>query len=234
MIGSNERKEEKPVRTIYVDAFYIDQYPVTNTQFKAFVGTTDHRTLAEEEGAIVSVPRRSIIRKTKGVWWKAPGGPGTTIEGQMDHPVVNVSYYDAKAYCEWVGKRLPMEAEWEKACRGTDGRLYPWGHAWKDGVCNSQGMGTVHPQGTSPVGSYPYGSSPYGAMDMVGNVWEWCSDERVSYPSASVERTIDRPIQRVRKGGCWDDRFPRCSMRGSSYEKYPAINLGFRCAKDAR
>jgi len=230
VMGSNERKEEKPVRTIYVDAFYIDQYPVTNAQFKAFVDATDHRTLAEEEGALVYAPRPA--GKRKGVWWKAPGGPGTTIEGRMDHPVVTVSYYDAKVYCEWAGKRLPTEAEWEKACRGTDGRMYPWGHAWKDGACNSQGVRTGRPQGTSPVGSYPYGASPYGAMDMVGNVWEWCSDEPIS--SASVEKTIDRLIDRVAKGGCWSDRFPRCSMRRSIYEKRPATNLGFRCAKDAQ
>ena len=229
VMGSNERKEEKPVRTVYVDAFYIDLYTVTNAQFKAFVDATDHRTLAEEEGAVVSAPRRA---KRKGVWWKAPGGPGTTIEGRMDHPVVAVSYYDAKVYCEWVGKRLPTEAEREKACRGTDGRMYPWGHTWKDGACNSQGVRTGRPQGTSPVGSYPYGASPYGAMDMVGTVWEWCPDEPVF--SASVEKTIDRRIERVAKGGCWSDRSPRCSMRRSVYEKWSATNLGFRCAKDAR
>jgi len=142
--------DEQPQHRVYLDDFYIDKYPVTNTQFEQFVKATGC--------------------KSEGDW------RGYYRKGKEKHPVVNVSWNDANAYCKWAGKRLPTEAEWEKAARGADGRIWPWGNVWDKRKCNSldrldSGTGT-----TTPVGSYPAGASPYGVMDMVGNVLEWCTD----------------------------------------------------------
>ena len=132
-------------RTIRVDTFRIDKYPVTNAQYKRFVEATDH--------------------PPPGHW-----GGGTYPAGKALHPVVYVSWDDAVAYAEWAGKRLPTEEEWEKAARGTAGREYPWGD-WEEGRCNTGETGI---RDTTPVGQYsPGGDSPYGCADMAGNVWEW-------------------------------------------------------------
>src|SRR5262245_30976232 len=176
----------KPRHQVYLDAFYIDKYEVTNARFQQFVQATGYRTQAEREGG-------GKIRTGAKTWadvpdatWRAPRGKGSSIAGLEAHPVVQVSWHDAKAYCTWAGKRLPTEAEWEKAARGTDGRLYPWGNEfdgtrvnfcdrncpfeWKDAAVDD-GF-----RSTAPVGSYEAGKSPYGAYDMVGNVWEWVAD----------------------------------------------------------
>jgi hypothetical protein len=138
LMGNNRRK-------VYVEAFVIDKYPVTNAQYKRFVQATGHRP-----------PQH----------WKAGDYPAE----KALHPVVCVSWRDAAAYAEWAGKRLPTEEEWEKAARGTDGREYPWGR-WEDGHCNTVEAEVGE---TSAVGRYsPKGDSPYGCVDMAGNVWEW-------------------------------------------------------------
>ncbi len=132
-------------RKMYVDAFRIDKYPVTNAQYSRFVGGTDH-----------SPPRH----------WE--GGAYPAEKGT--HPVVYVTWHDAVAYAEWAGKRLPTEEEWEKAARGSDGRAYPWGD-WEEGRCNTEEAGIGD---TTPVGQYsPGGDSPYSCADMAGNVWGW-------------------------------------------------------------
>lgn len=135
--------EKKPV---YVDAFYIDKYPVTNAEYKAFVDATGYRQPDHWRG-------------------------GTYPPDKADHPVVQVNWEDAAAYAEWAGKRLPTEEEWEKAARGTDGRTYPWGDTWEANRANTSESGILD---TTPVGKYsPQGDSPYGVADMAGNVWEW-------------------------------------------------------------
>ena len=111
-----------------LDAFYIDKYEVTNAHFQQFVQATGHRTQAEREGSgYVDTGRK--VEQVNGANWRAPRGPGSSIAGLEQHPVVQVSQEDAKAYCAWAGKRLPTEAEWEKAARGTDGRIYPVGES---------------------------------------------------------------------------------------------------------
>ena len=158
LMGSDPAKDknahinEQPQHTIDLPEFYIGKYPVTNAQYAAFVKSTDHR-----------VPYH----------WK----DGEIPSGKADHPVVNVSWYEAIAFCDWLSKKtdkdfsLPSEAEWEKAVRGVDGRIYPWSDKPPShDLCNFG----LHVKGTTPVGKYsPKGDSPYGCADMVGNVWEW-------------------------------------------------------------
>jgi len=144
--------DESPQREIYLDAFYIDERPLTNAEYKKFIDDTGYQ-----------VPYLGYPWSQKYDWHNGmyPGGMG-------DHPVVLVSWYDAVAYCQWAGKRLPTEAEWEKAARGTDGRLWPWGDEWDPKKAACCGVGDIQ-----PAGKYKEGKSPYGCLDMAGNVWEW-------------------------------------------------------------
>lgn len=147
IMGSNdEGGDEKPMHTVYLRKYYIGKYEVTVGQFKNYCGAIG----------------KNMPEQPK---WNSGD----------NYPVVNVSWNDAMAYCEWAGLRLPTEAEWEKAARGTDGREYPWGNKWDSSKCNSTENGDSYFY-TSPVGSFPSGVSPYGLYDMAGNVWEWCND----------------------------------------------------------
>ncbi len=158
LMGSDPAKDkhadddEQPQHTVYLSEYYIGKYPVTNAQYAAFVKATRHKSAA----------------------WK--GIP----RGKEDHPVVDVSWRDAVAFCQWVSEKsgydvkLPTEAQWEKAARGAGGRIYPWDNKWDAARANTKEGG---PGDTTPVGKYsPAGDSPYGAADMSGNVWEWCAD----------------------------------------------------------
>jgi formylglycine-generating enzyme required for sulfatase activity len=181
LMGSDSgREDERPAHAVYVDAFEIDRTEVSTAQYARFLRASDRRP-----------PR----------YWQN----GTYLPGQAAFPVVGVSWDDADAYCRWAGKRLPTEAEWEKACRGTDGRTYPWGETWEPGRVNvfieadegfwphgssDESAGTVWDaawqtlmeppkQGQpalEPVGSHPDNASPYGVLDMIGNASEWIAD----------------------------------------------------------
>jgi formylglycine-generating enzyme required for sulfatase activity len=145
-------RDEQPQRTVLMNAYWIDRYPVTNQEYKMFVDVTGQRRPPH---------------------WTS----GTYPLEMANHPVTNVSWQDALDYADWVGKRLPFEAEWEKAARGTIGQTYPWGDAFrKDNVNSSNDYG-----GTTPVDDFPGGQSPYGVMDMCGNVQEWCEDWYYDY-----------------------------------------------------
>ncbi len=214
---------ESPRHEIYLDAFWIDRTEVTNAQYRKCV-----------EAGICEKP--SICD------WGAP----TYDDGsKADHPVVCVDWNDARTYCQWAVKRLPTEAEWEKAARGTDGLLYPWGDAfdgrlvnfcdincqlerknedWDDGYTN-----------TAPVGSYADGGSPYGAWDMAGNVWEWVSDwYSGSYYDVSPQSNPPGPdtgTYKVARGGAWDGlwSYTRAATRRDHQPSDRGSIFGFRC-----
>ena len=217
--------DERPIHTVYVDAFYIDTYEVTNAQYRRFVQATGHR--APEGFGYVNGEWLSGFKP----WLDE------SLNGD-DQPVVCVSWADAKAYCEWAGKRLPTEAEWEKAARGgLVGKKFPWGDEDPDDTqCNFVDRNAD--DGTSPVGSFtPNG---HGLHDMAGNVWEWCSDwYDPGYYSESPKENPTGPSSgssRVLRGGSWNlnSYYMRVSFRFPGVPKYSNNFVGFRCAKDAK
>ncbi|MFZ5919052.1 MAG: SUMF1/EgtB/PvdO family nonheme iron enzyme [Chloroflexota bacterium] len=215
--GSPERAQEspdaeKPQREIELSEYWIGRYPVTNAQYGVFVRATGRRP-----------PEH----------WP--------LQGMENHPVVNVTWWDAVAFCRWLSEvtgkdyRLPTEAEWEKAARGIDGRHYPWGNKWQDGTCNAGPSGK---RGTSPVGSYsPAGDSPYGCADMAGNVLEWVFDwyDAQYYSHSSMSQNPFGPASgavRGLRGGSWSARPKevRCASRFNANPTLASPEAGFRCA----
>ena len=240
-------KDEIPKHRVFLEAFYIDKYEVTNARFQQFVQTTGYRTQAEREGGGKIRTGAKTWAQVPDATWRAPRGQGSSIAGLEAHPVVQVSWHDAKAYCTWAGKRLPTEAEWEKAARGTDGRLYPWSNEldgtranfcdrhcpfeWKDASADD-GY-----RSTAPVGSYEGGKSPYGAYDMAGNVWEWVADwYDAKYYQRSPARNPSGPTsgtQVVLRGGSWlytASDFRTTERAGVPPERRNE-NIGLRCVQ---
>jgi formylglycine-generating enzyme required for sulfatase activity/tRNA A-37 threonylcarbamoyl transferase component Bud32 len=206
--------DEKPQHTVYLDAFWIDKYEVTNALYKKCV----------DAGKCQSPnPTESYSRR----WYYG-------ISKFDNYPVIYVSWNDAKAYCEWAGKRLPTEAEWEKAARGTDGRIYPWGNAFDKNRLNSSEGGRGD---TTPVDSFPSGASPYGALDMAGNVWEWVADWHDSaYYTNSPRNNPKGPSSgqyRVLRGGAWNynQYYVRAAYRIYNIPDLRNNYVGFRCAQ---
>jgi eukaryotic-like serine/threonine-protein kinase len=190
---------EKPINAVKTSAFYIDRFPVTIKQFMQFLRETNY-----------DYPHKE------------------TLDSRYDnHPIVNITWYDALTYARWAGKRLPLEIEWEKAARGTDGRKYPWGNIWDREKLNCALLGSLR---TTPVGLFPKGSSPYGCQEMVGNVWEWTLDSFSNYPYRGPSTKKSEPIS-VR-GGSWKSgkRECRCTAREKSDPLLFTADLGFRCA----
>jgi formylglycine-generating enzyme required for sulfatase activity len=226
--------DEQPLHTVYLDAYYVDKYEVTNAQYVEFLNTMGNQ---EEDGFTwLDAESPSVHIHQNGVW--------QVDAGYEDHPVVEVTWYGAQAYCQWQGMRLPTEAEWEKAARGSsDTRMYPWGN--EDPDCsrlNYEGDDGDCVGGTMAVGSYPSGASPYGVMDMGGSVWEWVNDWRShdghyyrTYPVdgwPSNPTGPDSGTDKVSRGGCWsnDWRGVRVAYRGRGYPIRSTEYLGFRCA----
>ena len=183
-----------------------------------------------------------------GASWRWPQGPGDGLEAQGDHPVMQVSWDDAGAYCAWAGGRLPTEAEWEYAARGPDAHTFPWGDgfdATRLNYCDrncflewADGQGDDGFVLTAPVSSFPDGASWMGAVDMAGNVWEWTADwydpEYYDIAPSSDPRGPGSGVQRVVRGGGWDDTFDfaRSANRHVYAPDRPQNYLGFRCAYD--
>lgn len=237
----------EPDHSVSLDAYWIDQTEVTNAMFAGFVAATGYQTDGEKTGKGWAHSGSKFVEMS-GVTWKTPHGAGSSIDGLDDHPVVGVDQTDAIAYCQWAGTRLPTEAEWEKAARGTDGRFYPWGNQPPDATLVN--FADVNAQlhwadknvddgfeFTAPVGSFPAGASPYGALDMAGNVWEWVSDWfSATYYAESPASNPQGPASGgalVNRGGGWTDHAASLFsiFRASATEAYFVNDFsGFRCA----
>jgi len=233
-MGSQELgDDERPAHQVHLDGFWIDRYEVTNTRFARFVTATGYQTDAERRGW-GWVWKDSAWEKVEEANWRHPRGPDSSIEGKLDHPVVLVSWSDAEAYCQWAGKDLPSEAQWEKAARGTDDRRYAWGDEFDSVKANTNESGLGD---TTPVGSFsPQGNSPYGASDMTGNVWEWVADWYASdYYSQAPSANPPGPATgtyRVLRGGSWpfDEVYARTAFRYNVRPDYTYDFAGFRCS----
>jgi serine/threonine-protein kinase len=239
--------DEKPQHRVYLDAFWIDRTEVTNEMFAKFVKVSGHKT---DTGTsfVLDLASGLWIDKMTGFDWQHPRGPDSNLAGLDQHPVTLVSWNDAVAYCTWVGRRLPTEAEWEKAARGTDELKFPWGDQDAAGdLLNFADSNLDIPaankgindgsQFTAPVGSYPKGASPYDVWDMAGNVWEWVTDwyDPAYYRPVSVEnpRGPDSKQRRVLRGGAWtnEQKLVRAATRYSSQPNLRYVSVGFRCAR---
>ena len=235
-MGSVDGPGDRPRRRVYVDTFEMDRTEVTIAQFARFVRATGYKPPFVDEP------------------WAAPYNwvDGEPPEGYDNHPVTLVNWYDADAYCRWAGKRLPTEAEWEKAARGPQGFRYPWGDVWDPLACNhgkggpdnyddSDGYET-----TAPVGSFPNGRSPYGLLDMFGNAWEWTADwYSVSWQDEQGEvrngilynpRGPATGFNKVARGGSFffDLEHDLAAERAFMFPESRRKTTGFRCARDAR
>ncbi|MHB1457935.1 MAG: formylglycine-generating enzyme family protein [Armatimonadota bacterium] len=212
-------EDEKPQHNIHLSGYWIYKNEVTGIQYRKFCEETNKK--------LPGVP--------KWIW-------------KTDHPILMVSWQDAVDYASWAGVSLPTEAQWEKAARGTDSRIYPWGDEWDASECAN--AVEEDPDSTQPVGSYTSGSSPYGCMDMAGNVFEWCVDwydpncyrnsqkENPSGPVQGIEVECSdgtMKIARIMRGGSWSSESQmdfRCTNRAYDDPLTPSPDTGFRCVKN--
>ena len=235
-------EDETPSNRIYINAFWIDVYEVTNAKFKTFVDATGYQTTADENHkSLVSIMLPTYIVQTtfvNGANWQHPYGPDSSIDGEANFPVVQVSWKDAIAYCKWVDKRLPTEAEWEKAARGPDGLVYPWGNNQDFTRYNAFENDTSHPT-LMAVGSFPSGASIYGVQDLMGNANEYIADfyYRYFYKKAPLENPFndydERSGEIVKRGGSFLTIYPyvNSAWRDSGLPSNSYNTTGFRCAK---
>jgi formylglycine-generating enzyme required for sulfatase activity len=288
-MGSDEFPDAQPVHRVYVDGFWMDRNEVTNEQFAAFVEATGYKTIAERQPDPKDFPDvdpkelapfsgcfrppascteeecrdcNKWWKATPGACWKLPDGPGSTIKGREQHPVVHIAWEDAVAYAEWAGKHLPTEAEWERAARGgLDRKPFYWGdellpggkwmaNIWQGKFPCENTMADGF-KGTAPVGSFP--PNDFGLYDMAGNAWEWCSDwyqpgydvrlggirRNPQGPSYSIDTHGRNQPKRVQRGGSFlcSDSYCARYRAGGRMEGEPRTGLahnGFRCVKSPR
>jgi iron(II)-dependent oxidoreductase len=225
-MGSNlGPDDEKPEHAVFVKSFYIDILPVSNHDFAKFLNdqglqNRQGETFYDQDDSDARIHRHNSI-------WQAD-------LGYESHPVNEVSWVGARDYCAWLNKRLPTEAEWEKAARGTDGRKYPWGNAAPHAKLALFGAPF---NSSAPVDAYPLGASPYGILDMAGNQWEWVSSVYQAYPYKADDGRENQsagPIRSTRGGG-HDSSAQEITttQRGKYLSRNPKAghhNIGFRCA----
>ncbi len=233
MGSGNNASQEQPVHTVNLSAFWIDQTDVTNAMFKTFVQALSYKTQAEVNGKAEVFNTSTGFVATTGADWQHPLGPGSSLTGLDEHPVVQVSWQDASNYCAWAGASLPSEAQWEKAARGPTPRVYPWGDQFNPNNANyGQKTGA-----TSSVTQYQSGASPYGAYDMAGNVWQWVADWYAdNYYQVSPGNDPAGPgtgKYRGVRGGSWFNAGPdvRTTIRGTGVPASSYSLIGFRCAR---
>ncbi|MFQ5428004.1 MAG: formylglycine-generating enzyme family protein [Thermodesulfobacteriota bacterium] len=201
---------ESPERKVDLKAFYIDRTEVTMAAYSKFLSATSRKPPAD---------------------W--PGG--RMPEGRGEYPVTNVSWFDASEYCKWKGGRLPTEQEWEKAARGTDGRVFPWGAEFDIKKVNTLG----EYGGVTPVGKFPDGASPYGVLDMAGNVQEWTADWYTQYPGNTYDDKDYGEKFKVVRGGGWGGMghytmqvYVSAPFRSIAPPRGGYNDVGFRCVSD--
>ncbi len=281
-MGDATIPDAQPEHQVFVDGFWLDKHEVTNAEFARFVEATGYQTIAERQpdprefpdvppedlkaGSIVLTPPghqvplddvRAWWSYVPGASWRHPEGPGSDLAGRDEHPVVHIAYDDALAYAHWAGKRLPTEAEWERAARGgLDREPYCWGREmwpasrWQaniwQGAFPSQNTRNDGFVGTAPVGSFP--ANGFGLFDISGNVWEWCADwyqpdyyqhspaKNPPGPDSSFDPQEPNLPKRVQRGGSFmcSDQYCRNYVPGARGKGEPnsaASHIGFRCAR---
>jgi formylglycine-generating enzyme required for sulfatase activity len=206
-------EDERPRHKVWLDAFSLDRYEVTTKHYARFLAATGRQAPWQWESVNLDI--------------------------HGDRPVIGVDWTDAEAYCRWAGKRLPTEAEWEKAARGTDGRLYPWGNQVPTAELANFAVGArfSYSQALMPGGKYEKAQGPYGHYDLAGNVWEWVQDwYDGSYYERSPERNPTGPEEgqfKVLRGGAWSD-LPKYLLAYGRFKLPPGTrnsHTGFRCAR---
>jgi formylglycine-generating enzyme required for sulfatase activity len=226
LMGSEEGPaDERPAHEVTLASYSIDRFPVTNAQFAQFLNAVVKPGTRERLYDFDDPDAR--IRLSEGRW--------RADKGYENHPVNEMPWGGAVAYCKWQGKRLPTEAEWEKAARGVDARRYPWGNDLPDARRARHGAGWNQ---TAPVDATPAGASPYGVRDMAGNVWEWVSSAYRPYPYRADDGREDLkpgPVRGTRGGGHSSGAQELTTThRGAHVSRNPAAghhNIGFRCAR---
>lgn len=200
-------RDETPAHQVDLKAFYIDKYEVTNEEFLKYRD---------------AVPGRK------------PKFMDETKFNKPRYPIVGIDWQEAVNYCAWAGKRLPTEAEWEKAARGADARYYPWGNEPDKTKSNVRGLEDEN-RYTAPKGDYEEGVSPFGVHDMSGNVWEWTADWYQPYDGNEHENDLYGTTLKVIKGGSWHSNMDlaRSAIRGKAIPYQPQNYIGFRCARDS-
>lgn len=233
LMGSKEgdgANDEHPIHEVYLDNFYIDQYEVSVKRYSHFLNKTSHPNPSEAKRDLWGPNARMAS-------WE-----GVDLKRDAQKPIVDIDWNSAKSYCQWAGKRLPTEAEWEKAARGSDGRTYPWGRARPEShIANFKNWGPhpIYAHKLHPIDSFEQGKSPYGAYNMGGNAPEWVADWYArDYYKVSPKKNPQGPLtgeRKVYRGGSYTGQFweMRSALRQAVFPAGFAYEMGVRCAKDA-